>query len=461
MKTILSKLTVLLLLASLVLSCFVGCNDNSGNNGDGGNPAGPGEFIDYASEMKLDRNSGRATAEVTVKTFVDGDTTHFYSNISAATDGVVKVRYLGVNTPESTGQIEPWGKKASDYTKSKLSAATSIVLESNDDKWNPDSTGERYLFWVWYKTAEMEDYSCLNFELIQSGLGRSSKVSDTVYASECTAMLNQAVTHKLHVFSTEKDPEFYYGSAIPLTLKELKTNIETYKGKSVSFEAVVAKNYGNTAYVEEYDEDTGLYFGMQVYYGFSLDYYGTEILKVGNRIRVVGSVQYYEEGGTYQISDIYYDVMSPDNDKNIQLISSGHTGAYAEMTADTLLSGTKTFEVTVVGEDEEETIVSKTLDVGYLALHSTVSMKDLKIVELYTTQGGSSDGAISITCEDAEGNRIVVRTEVLKDSNNEVITESYFKIGSVISVKGIIDCFKGAYQVKVSNIKDITFATAE
>ena len=192
-----------------------------------------------------------------------------------------------------------------------------------------------------------------------------------------------------------------------------------------------------------------------------MDYYGTEILKVGNRIRVVGSVQYYEEGGTYQISDIYYDVMSPDNDKNIQLISSGHRGAYAEMTADTLLSGTKTFEVTVVGEDEEETIVSKTLDVGYLALHSTVSMKDLKIVELYTTQGGSSDGAISITCEDAEGNRIVVRTEVLKDSNNEVITESYFKIGSVISVKGIIDCFKGAYQVKVSNIKDITFATAE
>jgi hypothetical protein len=59
---------------------------------------------------------------------------------------------LGIDTPESTGQIEPWGKPASIYTKSKLQNAKEIVLES-DEVGTPvfDSTGERYLAWVWYR----------------------------------------------------------------------------------------------------------------------------------------------------------------------------------------------------------------------------------------------------------------------------------------------------------------------
>ena len=223
MKSLLSKLLIVLLLLSITLSCFAGCDTDGEGSGEGGGQGtgegeGPGEFIDYASEVKLNRNSGRANAEVTVKTFVDGDTTHFNVPKTVASSGVLKARYLGINTPESTGQIEPWGKKASDYTKSKLSAATSIVIESDTATWNPDSTGERFLVWVWYKTAEMTDYRCLNMEILQSGLARSSKSSDTVYSSECTAMLNQAVNHKLYVFSTEKDPDFYYGDAIPMTL---------------------------------------------------------------------------------------------------------------------------------------------------------------------------------------------------------------------------------------------------
>ena len=67
--------------------------------------------------------------------FIDGDTTHFYINQSGnynnisktpGIDGVLKARYLGVNTPESTGKIEEWGKKASKFTQEKLATATSI-----------------------------------------------------------------------------------------------------------------------------------------------------------------------------------------------------------------------------------------------------------------------------------------------------------------------------------------------
>ena len=93
----------------------------------------------------------------TVKTFVDGDTTHFNMPENSISGNVLKARYLAINTPESTGQIEEWGKKASNFTKSKLSSATSIIIESDNDKWNLDSTGSRYLVWVWYKTSESSD----------------------------------------------------------------------------------------------------------------------------------------------------------------------------------------------------------------------------------------------------------------------------------------------------------------
>ena len=251
------KLLVLLLALALLAGTFIACESGEGEITTEA-PGELGELVDFVANLQFNKNSGRAYTEATVKTFVDGDTTHFNVPTTIVPGGVLKARYLGINTPESTGQIEPWGKKASNYTKAALSAATSIIVESDTATWNPDSTGDRYLVWVWYKTAEMTDYRCLNLEILQEGLAVASKSSDTAYASICVQILNQAVTHKLYVHSKEKDPDFYYGGAIPLTLKELKTNIESYKDKTVGFEGVVVRNSGNTAYVEEYDEETGL-----------------------------------------------------------------------------------------------------------------------------------------------------------------------------------------------------------
>ena len=75
---------------------------------DGGELA---PFVDYVAEVKLDKTSGRVYTEATVKTFVDGDTTHFYVPTSVSETGVLKARYLAVNTPESTGKIRSGAKK--------------------------------------------------------------------------------------------------------------------------------------------------------------------------------------------------------------------------------------------------------------------------------------------------------------------------------------------------------------
>lgn len=453
-----SKILILLLALSLLSGCFAACDGGSSVEETTVSQSDD-TFVDYASTVKFDPDSGRASAVVTVRTYVDGDTTHFNISDPAFDGGILKARYLAINTPESTGQIEPWGKKASNYTKAALQSATSIVVESNSATWNPDSTGERYLVWVWYKTAEDTDYRCLNLEILQEGLAVSSKASDTVYGEICTTIIAQAVKHNLHVHSKEKDPDFYYGNAMPMTLKELKTNIETYRDKSVSFEGVVIRNSGQTAYIEEYDEETGLYFGIQVYYGYNLGYHGEEILSVGNRVLIVGSVQYYETGGTYQISDISYSAMRPDDPDNIQKISDGHTAAYAEVEAKDLLTKKVEIDVTTVDEEGNESVETRSYDYGFIAMHGSASLKDLVIKSIYTTQNEDSAnfGALSITCEARDGTEIVLRTIVLKDADGKTITADAFPIGSVIDAKGVVDVYNGVYQLKVFSVNDVVF----
>jgi len=141
----------------LAVGLLAGCGEKAPDEGPT-NPAptgssDPADVVDYAGSVKLNMSSGTAKQEVTVKQFVDGDTTHFFVPTSVMPGGVLKARYLAVNTPESTGKIEEFGKKASSFTKEKLSSAVSIIIESETASWDPDSTGDRYLVWVWYKPS--------------------------------------------------------------------------------------------------------------------------------------------------------------------------------------------------------------------------------------------------------------------------------------------------------------------
>ena len=72
---------------------------------------------DYAALMQPDFASDTLKQEVTVIAFVDGDTTHFSVPETMVEDGVLRARYLGINTPESTGRVDAWGKAASRFTK--------------------------------------------------------------------------------------------------------------------------------------------------------------------------------------------------------------------------------------------------------------------------------------------------------------------------------------------------------
>ena len=403
---------------------------------------------DFASEVKLNMRSETVKQKVTVHTFVDGDTTHFNVPESVSENGILKARYIAINTPESTGKIEEWGKKASAFTREKLSNASSIIIESDTSDWNVDSTGGRYLVWVWYRNSESEEYRNLNIEILQNGLAIASSTANNRYGSTAMAALNYAKEQKLNVYSGQQDPDFYYGDAVELTLKELRLNVEKYNGIKVAYEGVITMNDGGSVYMEDYDPETGLYYGISVFYGYNLPGKGLDILSVGNRSRIVGTVQYYEAGGTYQVAGLTYKQMKPKDPGNIQKVSDGHQGAYVLTDAATFTSG----KVTVLSADGTPQV----FDYGYLALSTTIEMQNLKVKSINTTSDPTSSyyGAMTMNCE-VDGVKVTVRTAALVDENRQMITKDAY-LGKTINVRGVVDYYNGSYQIKVLSAKDIT-----
>lgn len=447
------KVISLLVALCLAVSLFAGCQPSNQPNQTAGSTQPQLQSVDYVAQLTLDMNSETLKQKVTVKSYIDGDTTHFYVPTSVSENGVLKARYLAVNTPESTGKIEEWGKKASNFTKEKLSGASEILVESDDSNWNLDSTGERHLVWVWYKPQGSDTYRNLNLELLQNGLAIASGASENRYGESCTAALAQAKQQKIHIFSKQDDPDFYYGDSIPVTLKGLRTNIELYENLKVTFEGVITRSASQTVYVEDYDPETDMYYGITVYYGWNLTGTGLEMMKVGNRVQFVGTVQYYATGDSWQVSDINYRDMRPNDPNNIQLISSGHEAFNKLTDPKTFANGTVDVEILETLEGENTKMES--MKYAELALGTSVQMKNLKVVDIYTTtnEDSSSKGAMTLTCE-VDDVTVSVRTMVLRDENGNLITADAYR-GKTIDVTGIVDCFSGTYQIKVFTPNDI------
>ncbi len=468
------KLISLLLLASLAFGTVFGmssCVDEPTSSSSPSSSVDEGVLFDpvfdtdYASNVKLDMSStDTIKKEVTVRAFIDGDTTHFnVSNMSGMHQAVLdlgyyKARYAAVNTPESTGTIEKWGKDASDFTKEKLSSATSIVIESDTNAWEPDSTGERFLTWVWYKTEGETEYRNLNIELLQYGLALPSKTDDVKYSSACRDAIAQARSMNLYLYSNKVDPDFYTGDAIPMTLKELRTNIAEYVGKRVAVEGVISAYNSNSVYVEAYDEETDCYYGISAYCGF--DPVVNNAVKPGYRMRMVGVVSYWETGGTYQLNDLKYDRRDEDNPNNIKRLDEEmHEAAYTELDYTTFTSSAS-IEREVETEDGDIVVTREQVDYAELIMSTSVSFKNLTVVDTYTTSTGDSKGAFTLTCEDEDGNEIIIRTSVMKEEGNVIVTADRY-MDKTIDVKGIVgyhasDYNDFDYQIMVFTTSSIT-----
>lgn len=101
---------------------------------------------------------------VTLSSCIDGDTAKFIIN-----NEIKSVRFLSIDTPESTIKKDEYGKMASDFTCDKLTKAKKIELEYDKNSDLTDKYG-RILSWVWVNGYLLQD------EIIKVGLGEVAYV---------------------------------------------------------------------------------------------------------------------------------------------------------------------------------------------------------------------------------------------------------------------------------------------
>ena len=449
------KPVVCLLALLLCISALSACKDEKApETAASGTEQAVGEFVDYAASVKLDKDSETAKQEVTVHLFIDGDTTHFNVPKSVDDDGILKARYLGINTPESTGVIEKWGKQASNFTKEKLSNAESIYIESDDANWNFDNTSShRRLCWVWYQPQGEMYYRNLNIELLQEGLAIANNSAQNRYGETCTAAIAQAKAFGLHTYSNETDPLFYEGDVQEVTLKVLRTNPTAFINTNVSFEGTIIREHNNSLYVQEYDEEDGIYYGVAVYLGYSADPALLRFCQIGSRVKFVGSWQYYEAGGTYQATGLKYNARKPE--ESCALVEAEVGTDFPEIDPKTFATGKKTVTLYETNEEGESVEVEKEFPFAELIMSTSLTMKNLMVKSVYTTKSGKSEGAMTLTCSAPDGSSIDVRTSVFVDEDGNTVTEDAYK-GKTIDVRGVVDYYNGGYQIEAFTLKDIT-----
>ena len=129
---------------------------------------------------------------VTLRSCTDGDTANFTQEgyVDASKSPVtIKTRFLGVNTPESTAKVEPWGKKASLFTKHVLEEAQADADAHNTQNialitdvsvfGERDSSGNRWLAFVWYRKTSTSAWRNLNLELVELGYSKNQLFEDS------------------------------------------------------------------------------------------------------------------------------------------------------------------------------------------------------------------------------------------------------------------------------------------
>ena len=316
-------------------------------------------WVDYVHEsnvkLLLDYKNkdfyADGVGEVELKTAIDGDTAHFYPVVENTSSEVIKARFYGIDTPESTGQVQPWGRPASYFTKDRLKEAKTIVLSSPSKIYEPpqtDSTGGRYVSLVWvseYENATIDQLVCLNLWIVQEGYSYVRNLSDIPeYVDTFIAAEDQAKAFKKNMFSGLEDTTFNYGDYEDVSLLDIKREItkqlkdpsyvNKYDNKKVRIVGTVAGFSNNILYLQNFysfeqgaDVMEGEYAGINIFVGAA----GcpTKFRKVNTYIQVCGLALDSENFG-FQITDVSLPTIAySENDGKILIKPEDNTEEFA------------------------------------------------------------------------------------------------------------------------------------
>ena len=198
----------------------------------------------------------------------------------------------------------------------------------------------------------------------------------------------------------------------------------------MAFNGIITVDHSNSVFIEDYDEETGLYFGISAYYGFNMSGAGLDILTVGNEVRIVGTMQYYEAGHAWQIAGMTYRMMKPKDPGNIQKLSEGNKPSWKEIAAADLQSA-----VTLETEDGEQNQYA----FPYLAQCTSVSLTDLKVTEAELSENGD---LLFLLCEDDTEHSVSLIIPGNLSAANELLHKT-------IDIRGILQGSENAWYIRV------------
>lgn len=198
-----STITTMMMLVALaiVVGLLAGCADaatlpDSGGGGQLQGEAKPGSSADetaVAVEPEPEPAAPPAAEPVqvpkttrgTVTRVVDGDT----AVITLASGASEKVRFIGIDTPESTTQHEPYGEEASAYTKRVLAGRT-VYLETDAEL--RDRYG-RLLAYIWLEQPVSESDAEVRTKMFNARLALDGFAQQMTYPPNVKYVENFAV----------------------------------------------------------------------------------------------------------------------------------------------------------------------------------------------------------------------------------------------------------------------------
>lgn len=311
--------------------------------------------------------------EVTVSRFVDGDTTMFTSGSQT-----FSVRYLGIDTPESTALYEPWGKAAATYTALKLGAAQKIVLEAEGER--QDGNG-RYLAWVWYLPQGSSEFLLLNLELVELAYSKNKVSTGSIYTTVLTSADWDASATKRRVWG-EIDPGYDYSKdGTQMTIEYLMNNFNDYIGLKVVATGIVTKKIGTSVYIQD---QTG--YGIYMYGGFT----SSAQLQVGAYVSIGGLIPTFYSGSP-QLSNF--------NKSNLSVLTDPFTVSPMVVTYS---------------------------EFAFNRIGTLVTMGNLTVTSV-------NNAGTSVYVKDAANHEIVVRID---DSTGLTAAELGISVGKVLTVTG-------------------------
>ena len=470
------------------LFVLTGCKGGPGHTGNETNTSQTNK-IDYVhnSNVRLTYDyKGKdfykdGIGQMDLKMVIDGDTAHFFPKVRTTSDEPVKSRYYGVDTPESTGKIQPYGHAASEFNKEKLknaaengtivvSTPNGLTSEQIANGANPyvlpqaDSTGSRYVSLIWInETKKDADYSelvLLNLWLVQDGYSWVKAVGDipeyqqTFYDAE-----NQAKELKLNLFSGEVDPWMPTGEHQMADLLDMKIEMErlildpssdyAYDNTLLRVRGTVAGFANQTLYLATYfspeecaekgrDKPQGEWAGINVYVGPAA--IAPRFTQRNAVVELCGTMGYSENFGV-QLSGVNFPtttLKNKDTDARVIIKPEENTEEYA-LDVWTFNST----ELNTFVRNNDLSAFNTAINVGTLDQDGDVIFEELECTEFYKPSGSTN---ITLTMKNCSFKIYVPFTyKPFKESGDDVTIwkNSEDFVGKKFKVNGVFAIHQG------------------